>query len=49
MVKMGEANRQVRERVDLSNFKGPVLMNRRNKNGGIILERQQYRRWDGYS
>ena len=41
--------RQVRERVDLSTFKGPVLMNRRNEMGGIRVERQQYRRWGGNS
>ena len=40
-------DRQVRERVDLSNFRGPVLMNRRNEMGGIRVERQQYRRWGG--
>ena len=39
--------RQVRERVDLSNFRGPVLMNRRTEMGGIRVERQRYRRWGG--
>ena len=39
--------RQVREKVDLSSFKWPVLMNRRSEMGGIRVERQQYRRWRG--
>ena len=40
-------DRQVRERVDLTSFHGPVLMNRRNEMGGIRVERQRYRRWGG--
>ena len=42
-------DRQVAEKVDISNFNGPVLMNRRNKMGGVRIERQQYRRWGGNS
>ena len=40
-------DRQVMERVQISNFRGPVLMNRRNEMGGFRLERTQYRRWGG--
>ena len=42
-------DRQVQERVDLSSFRGPVLMNRRNEMGGIRVEKMQYRRWGGTS
>ena len=38
-------DRQVTERVNIENFQGPVLMNRRNVLGGVRLERVQYRRW----
>ena len=38
-------DRQTMEMVRISNFKGPVLMNRRNKMGGIRVERTRYRRW----
>ena len=34
----------IMERVQISNFPGPVLMNRRNEMGGI---RTRYRRWGG--
>ena len=37
------------ERVQISNFKGPVLMNRKNEMGGVRVERMQYRRWGGNS
>ena len=40
-------DRQVTERVNIENFKGGVLMNRRNEMGGVRLERMQYRRWGG--
>ena len=40
-------DRQVMERVQISNFRGPVLMNRRNEMGGFRVERTQYRRWGG--
>ena len=40
-------DRQVMERVQISNFRGPVLMNRCNEMGGFRLERTQYRRWGG--
>ena len=40
-------DRQTMERVQISNFKGPVLMNRRNEMGGVRVERMQYRRWGG--
>ena len=39
--------RQIMERVQISNFPGPVLMNRRNEMGGIRKERTGYRRWGG--
>ena len=42
-------DRQVMERVQISNFKGPVLMNRRNEMGGVRVERTQYRRWGSNS
>ena len=42
-------DRQVTERVNIENFKGGVLMNRRNEMGGVRLERMQYRRWGGES
>ena len=35
---------QVTEIVNFSNFTGEVLMNRKNKMGGVRIERQQYRR-----
>ena len=40
-------DRQVAERVNIENFKGAALMNRRNEMGGIRVERTQYRRWGG--
>ena len=40
-------DRQLMERVQISNFKGPSLMNRKNEMGGLRLERIQYRRWGG--
>ena len=40
-------DRQVTERINISNFPGTVLMNRRNEMGGIRVERQRYRRWGG--
>ena len=40
-------DRQVRERVNIENFSGPAIMNRRNEMGGIRVERTQYRRWGG--
>ena len=40
-------DRQTMERVQISSFKGPVLMNRRNEMGGVRVERMQYRRWGG--
>ena len=38
-------DRQVRERVNISSFKGQFLMNRRTEMGGLRVERTQYRRW----
>ena len=38
-------SRQVTEGVNISNFQGDVLMNRRGELGGVRVERQQYRRW----
>ena len=40
-------DRQLMERVKITNFKGPLLMNRRNEMGGLRVERMQYRRWGG--
>ena len=40
-------DRQLMERVKISNYKGQLLMNRRNEMGGIRVERTQYRRWGG--
>jgi hypothetical protein len=40
-------DRQLMERVQISNFRGPLLMNRRNEMGGLRVERTQYRRWGG--
>ena len=31
----------------ISNFQGPVLMNRRNEMGGIRIDKMRYRRWGG--
>ena len=42
-------DRQIMERVQISNFRGPVLMNRRNEMGGVRVERTQYRRWGSNS
>ena len=38
-------DRQVMEKVHITNFKGPVLLNRKNELGGVRIERTQYRRW----
>ena len=38
-------DRQIMERVQISKFTGPVLMNRRNEMGGLRVERTRYRRW----
>ena len=40
-------DRQIMERVQIQNFNGPVLMNRRSEMGGVRVERMQYRRWGG--
>ena len=40
-------DRQIMERVQISNFQGPVLMNRRKEMGGIRIDRMRYRRWGG--
>ena len=40
-------DRQITEQVNIENFKGPAIMNRRNEMGGIRVERTQYRRWGG--
>ena len=40
-------DRQIVERVQISNFQGPVLMNRRNEMGGIRIDKMRYRRWGG--
>jgi hypothetical protein len=40
-------DRQMMERVRISSFRGPVLMNRKNEMGGFRVERTQYRRWGG--
>ena len=38
-------DRQIIEIIQISNFKGPVLLNRKNELGGVQIERTQYRRW----
>ena len=38
-------DRQVTEGVNIANFGGEFLMNRRGELGGVRIERQQYRRW----
>ena len=38
-------DRQVTEGVNIANFRGEFLMNRRGELGGVRIERQQYRRW----
>ena len=42
-------DRQMMEKVQISNFDGDILMNRKNELGGALLEREQYkyRRWGG--
>ena len=40
-------DRQIMERVQISSFKRPILMNRKNEMGGIRVERTRYRRWGG--
>ena len=40
-------DRQIMERIQIQNFKGPVMMNRRSEMGGVRVERMQYRRWGG--
>ena len=40
-------DRQIMERIQIQNFKGPVLMNRRTEMGGVRVDRMQYRRWGG--
>ena len=37
-------DRQVTERVNIENFQGQILMNRRNQLGGVRIDRMQYRR-----
>ena len=38
-------DRQCMEQVNISYFRGPVLMNRRTELGGVRVERTKYRRW----
>ena len=38
-------DRQLQERVNITNFKGAILMNRRNEMGGVRVERTRHRRW----
>ena len=40
-------DRQLTEKVNISNFKGSILMNHKNELGGAIVERERYkyRRW----
>ena len=40
-------DRQLQERVNITNFKGPILMNRRNEMGGVRVDRMRYLRWGG--
>ena len=34
-------DRQIMERIQIQNFKGPALMNRRSEMGGVRVERMQ--------
>jgi hypothetical protein len=40
-------DRQIAEKVQISKFKGNILMNRKSELGGAVVEREQYkyRRW----
>ena len=38
-------DRQITEGVNISNFRGEILMNRRGEMGGVRVDRQQHRRW----
>ena len=38
-------DRQLQERVNITNFKGAILMNRRNEMGGVRVERTRHQRW----
>ncbi len=38
-------DRQVTEQVHITNFRGPVWMNRKSEMGGVRVDREQYRRW----
>ena len=40
-------DRQCQEKVEITNFRGAVLMNRKNELGGVRIERTKYRRWGG--
>ena len=40
-------DRQITERIQIENFRGPVLMNRRTEMGGVRPDRMQYQRWGG--
>ena len=40
-------DRQVTERVNIENFQGAILMNRRSEMGGVRVDRMQYKRWGG--
>ena len=40
-------DRQVMERVQISNWRGLVRMNRKNEMGGVRVERTEYWRWGG--
>ena len=40
-------DRQVHREVNIENFQGAILMNRRNEMGGVRVDRVQYRRWGG--
>ena len=40
-------DRQLTEKINISKFKGSILMNRKNELGGAVVEREKYkyRRW----
>ena len=40
-------DRQLQERINITSFKGPILMNRRNEMGGVRVDRMRYMRWGG--
>ena len=38
-------DRKISEKIEISNFKGDILMNRKNKLGGAVVEREKFKCW----